>query len=449
MALDLTRGSPTKLLLRFMGPMLISNLFQQFYNVADTLIVGRYIGSDALAAVGTTGNITNLVLMLMGGATAGVAVVVAQIYGSGNRERMRASVATSMLLVAVLAVVLGLLGVALARPLLRLINVPENVMADALTYMRIVLLGALATGMYNMASSLLRALGDSVTPLVFLIVTSLLNVGLNILFVTRFSMGVAGVAYATVIATAISAAACIIYAWVRQPMLRFGLHDLRLDLQLTWMIAKIGVPSSVMSSTINIGMIMIQTLVNSYGSTVMAGYTLGLKMESLFGSMGFAVASAMQIFAGQNVGAGDYERVHKGFRSAMLIALCYVAVASPCLLIFGKPILRLFTNDGTEVVEIAYQYSSMIAFSLPFVIVLITTRNTMHGAGDALIPLIMGLFELISRFICSYFLSIPLGYIGVFLGTPLAWISAATLGVIRYRSGKWKNKRLNVGAQAS
>jgi len=412
------------------------------------MIVGRYVGADALAAVGTTGNITNLLLMLMGGATSGVSVVVAQIYGSGDSSRMRESVATSFALVSLLAVVLGALGMVFTMPLLRLINVPENVMGDAALYMRIILAGALVTGLYNMASSLLRAMGDSVTPLIFLIVSSVLNVVMNLLFVAKLRMGVAGVAYATVIATALSAISCIIYGWIRMPQLRFGLKDLRLDLALTAMIAKVGLPSSLMSSTINIGMIMIQALVNSYGSTVMAAYTLGLKMEGLFGCLAFSVAGAMQIFAGQNVGAGNYERVRKGFRAALMISMCYIAVASPCLLLFGKNILGLFTTDSAEVIRIAYQYCVMIALSEPFVVLLITTRNTMHGAGDAMIPLVMGLFELISRFICSYFLSIPFGYIGVFLGTPLAWVSAATMGIIRYRSGKWETKRLKIEKKA-
>ncbi len=444
MALNLTKGNPTKLLLRFIAPMLISTIFQQFYNVADTMVVGRYVGADALAAVGTTGNITNLVLMLMGGATSGISVVVAQIVGSGNTTRLRQSVATSFILVSVLAVLLGSLGIVFTIPLLRLINVPENVMADAALYMRIILAGALASGFYNMSSSLLRALGDSVTPLVFLVISGILNVALNILFVAKFGMEVAGVAYATVIATAVSAVSCMIYGWLKMPMLRFGAKDLRLDLELTKMIIKIGVPSSLMSSTINIGMIMIQALVNSYGSTVMAAYTLGLKMESLFNCASFSLSGAMQIFAAQNVGAGDYKRVREGFRAALKLALCYVAVAGPCLLIFGKLILGLFTPDSPEVIRIAYQYCSMIAVSYPFVVILILTRNTMHGAGDAMIPFVMGMFELISRFICSYFLSIPFGYIGVFVGTPLAWITACIIGVIRYRSGKWETKRLKI-----
>jgi len=444
MALNLTKGNPTKLLLRFIAPMLISTIFQQFYNVADTMIVGRYVGADALAAVGTTGNITNLLLMLMGGATSGVSVVVAQIYGSGNTGRMRQSVATSFILVSILAVVLGGLGICLTKPLLRLINVPETVIPNAALYMRIVLAGALASGLYNMSSSLLRAMGDSVTPLVLLLISRVLNVLLNLLFVAKLGLAVAGVAIATVIATAISAVLCMIYGWHKMPMLRFGLKDMKLDLQLTLMIAKIGVPSSLMSSTVNIGMIMIQALVNSFGSTVMAAYTLGLKMESMFNCVSFSLSGALQIFAAQNVGAGDYKRVKEGFRAGLKLALCYVAVAGPCLLIFGKAILGLFVPDDAEVIRIAYQYCSMIAVSYPFVVILITTRNTMHGAGDAMIPFVMGMFELISRFICSYFLSIPLGYIGVFLGTPLAWITACIVGVVRYRSGKWMTKRLKI-----
>ena len=444
MALNLTKGNPTKLLLRFIAPMLVSTIFQQFYNVADTMIVGRYVGADALAAVGTTGNITNLMLMLMGGATSGVSVVVAQIYGSGNTSKMRQSVATSFILVSILAIVLGGLGIVLTRPLLGLINVPENVIPDAMTYMRIILAGALASGLYNMSSSLLRAMGDSVTPLVFLVISGILNVIMNLVFVAKLGLGVHGVAIATIIATAISAVLCMIYGWHKMPMLRFGLKDMKLDLQLTLMIAKIGVPSSLMSSTVNIGMIMIQALVNTYGATVMAAYTLGLKMESLFNCISFSLAGALRIFAAQNVGAGDYQRVREGFKAGLKLALGYVAIAGPCLLIFGKAILGLFTPDNPEVIRIAYQYCSMIAVSYPFVVVLITTRNTMHGAGDAMIPFVMGMFELVSRFICSYFLSIPLGYIGVFLGTPLAWITACIMGVIRYRSGKWMTKRLKI-----
>ena len=357
---------------------------------------------------------------------------------------MRQSVATSFILVSILALLLGGIGILLTMPVLRLINVPENIMANAALYMRIILAGAIASGLYNMSSSLLRAMGDSVTPLIFLVVSGVLNVVLNVVFVAVCGMEVAGVAIATIIATAVSAIACMIYGWHKMPMLRFGLKDMKMDLQLTLMIAKIGVPSSLMSSTVNIGMIMIQALVNSYGSTVMAAYTLGLKMESMFNSVSFSLSGALQIFAAQNVGAGDYKRVKEGFRAGLKLALCYVAVAGPALLILGKWILGMFTPDDPEVVRIAYQYCSMIAVSYPFVVILITTRNTMHGAGDAMIPFVMGMCELISRFICSYFLSIPLGYIGVFLGTPLAWITACIMGVVRYRSGKWMTKRLKI-----
>ncbi len=447
MALDLTKGNPTKLLIRFMLPMLFSSLFQQFYSVADTFVVGRYIGPNALAAVGTTGNITSLVLILLQGASSGISVVVAQIFGSGNRGKLRQSVALSAILVAVLSVGLGIFGAVLTIPLLHLIRVPEDVLFDAAAYMRIVLLGTIASGFYNLSSSLLRSMGDSVTPLVLLIASSLLNLGLNIMFVTVFHLGVPGVAYATVLASAISAVACIIYGWRKMPFLRFGRKDLRFDWELTKTIMKIGLPASLMSATINLGMIMIQTLVNGFGTVVMAGYALGLKMEHIFNGLGFTAANAMQVFAAQNVGAGDYDRVRKGFRSSLIISMSIIAVLSPCMIIFGRSILNWFTNDGTDVVEVAYRYSLMIALSVPFVLVLITTRNTMHGAGDAMIPFLMGGLELISRFLCAYFLSIPFGYVGVFLGTPLAWISGAVFGAIRFHSRKWENKRIQLETQ--
>jgi len=448
LALDLTKGNPTKLLLRFMLPMLLSSAFQQFYSVADTFVVGRYIGPGALAAVGTTGNISSLVLILLQGATSGISVVVAQIFGSGNHGRLRQSVALSAVLVAVLALVLGILGAVFTPLLLRLINVPADVLPDATIYMRIILVGTLASGFYNLASSLLRSMGDSVTPLVFLIISSLLNIVLNVTFVTAFHMGVPGVAYATVLSTAISAVAVILYGWRRMPILRFGRKDMKWDWPLVGTIMKIGLPASLMSATINIGMIMIQALVNGFGSVVMAGYALGLKMEHLFNSLAFSAANAMQVFTAQNVGAGDYDRVQKGFKSSLLISYCAIAICSPCMIIFGRPILNWFTNDGAAVVEVAYRYTLMIALSVPFVIILITTRNTMHGAGDAMIPFIMGGLELIARFLCSYFLSIPWGYVGVFLGTPLAWILGAVYGALRYRSGKWKTKRIKIESEA-
>ena len=449
MSLDLTKGNPTKLLIQFMLPMLFSSVFQQFYNIADTFVVGRYIGPSALAAVGTTGNITSMVLILLQGATSGISVVVAQIFGSGNHSRLRQSVALSAMLVAVLTLSLGAIGATLTPPLLKLINVPADVLPDATAYMRIVLLGSLASGFYNLASSLLRSMGDSVTPLVLLIVSSMLNLGLNILFVTAFHLGVPGVAYATVLASAISAVACIVYGWRKRPVLRFGRSDMKWDWSMVKTIMKIGLPASLMSATINIGMIMIQTLVNGYGTVVMAGYALGLKMEHIFNGLGFTAANAMSVFSAQNVGAGDYDRVHKGFKSSLTISMSIIAVLSPIMVIFGRSILNWFTNDGADVVTVAYRYTLMIALSVPFVLVLITTRNTMHGAGDAMIPFIMGVFELVSRFLCAYFLSIAWGYVGVFLGTPLAWISGAIFGAIRYRSGKWKNKRIQVEAETA
>jgi len=442
MAKDLTRGSPTKLLIRFALPLMLASIFQQLYNVADSVIVGRAVGETALAAVGSTGSISGLVLMLMMGASTGMSVVAAQFYGAGDEQTLKKTVVTASVLVAGLAIVLSAVGVVFAEPLLRVTKVPENVLPDAVTYMRITMLGAIATGFYNVSSSLLRSLGDSLTPLVILVLSSLLNVGLNLLFVVVFRMAVAGVAIATVLATAVSAVVCIVYMWVRMPALRFGRAHLRPDPAIVKMVVKIGIPSALLSSTVSIGMLMIQVIVNTYGQTVMAAYSVALKLESLAGFPAGSVGQAMQVYAGQNMGIGDETRVKKGFRSGAIIVLSYCFAGTAVLLLFGKPLLGIFTTEGSGVIDVGYEYLSRIAYGLPVLGLLFLSRSTLLGAGDAMVPFIMGVFEMLSRLAASLLLAIPLGYIGVFWGTPLAWATACLFGLLRYRSGKWKEKRL-------
>lgn len=447
-ARDLTQGNPMRLIVGFAIPLVIGSIFQQLYNIADTIIVGRFVGENALAAVGSAGSLTGLLIMLIMGATSGMSVVVSQYYGLGDIQTMKKTVVNSLYLIVLAAIIVTVVGLLFTRPLFKLINVPAEALEYAVEYMTIIFFGIIATAIYNMMSALLRALGDSVTPLIILILSSVLNIGLNLLFVLKFNMKVAGVAYSTIIATAISAIVCVVYAWIKIPILRFGKEHMKPDPKIIKMIGKIGMPSMLLSSTVSLGMLIIQAIINKYGATVSAAYTAALKIETLFTFPSSGIAGAMQVYSAQNAGIGRYDRIKEGFKAGVKLILSYDVIAIIALFLLGKPLLDLFTEEGGEVVKIGYNYTCMIALGLPFVGILLLSRNTMLGAGDAMVPFFMGALELLGRFLCSFLLAIPFGYLGVFMGTPVAWVLACAFGLWRYKQGKWMTKALTKNARA-
>ena len=348
---DLTQGNITLQLLQFGLPIVVSMILQNLYNVADSLVVGRFIGDHALAAVGSTTSVSQFVLLLMGGATTGMGVIVSQYYGAGKEEEknVKRAICTSFYIILMLAVVLGILGVLFSRQLLRgLMGVPEDVLEDSVLYLRIIFWGAVPTALYNMAFGISKALGDSVVPMLVLVVTCILNIGMNILFVAGFSMGVAGVGYATVLATLISAVICILILWKKQTII----HPEKDTIAFDWMIArhmvKIGIPSALVTATISIGNIITQRFINGYGATVMAAYSAANKIEMLLAYTPGGLTGAMQFFTGQNVGAGNYDRVKQGYRAMMKIGLAYTAIAMTVMIVFRTPLIDIFSKEGGD-----------------------------------------------------------------------------------------------------
>lgn len=442
MANDFTTGNPTKQLTKFAMPLVVSMILQNLYTVADMVIVGRFVGDDALAAVGTTGSLSMLVLMLMQGATLGMSVVISQFYGAKDNTMVKKTIVTSFYIITALAIAFGVIGAVYSRQLLQLIQVPDNILDDATTYLQIIFMGSIATALYNMVSQISRATGDSITPMIMLIVSSVLNVGFNLLFVLVFKLGVAGVAYGTIVSTFIAAIVCFIYTWRRLPILRPTRETAKLDINVIKMVMKIGVPSALQSSTLAIGHILVQTIVNGFGSTVIAAYTAATRIEALIAYPPGGFTGAMQVFTGQNVGAGNFSRVKRGFKDSLIIILGYTLVSSTVMIVFGRQLISLFTTSDSTMLEIGREYLVLAAIGSLFCGVLQLTKSTLNGAGDASAAVWISSLELIGRIVGAFVLARYIGYIGAFAGGPIGWLIGSAFGTLRYLSGGWMKKRL-------
>lgn len=444
--IDFTTGHPARQLLLFSWPLILAMVLQNFYNMADTLVVGRFVGDTAMGAVGTAGTVTNVMLMLVSGATQGTSVVISQFVGAKDELNVKKTLMTATYIIVALALVFGFLGMTMSTTILRWINVQGEALELAAIYLRIIFAGTVATALYNMGYIISRSLGDSVTPMIVLIVTSILNVGLNVLFVAGFDMGVAGVAYATVIATVISAVVCWTILWKKVPIIRPSRETIRPDGEIAGVIVRIGIPSALMSSTNMIGILVVQTLVNGFTTAtlpVMAAYAAATKIEAMISYPPGGLSQGMQILAGQNAGAGKFDRIGHGLAAAIRIIAGYSVFCAAILILFGKGLMGFFTSTPVTV-DIGYAYLFITGIGVFFCGVVFTVRYTLNGAGDASASAILSVVELVVRVICAYGFShfTSLGYIGIFLGTPCGWLVASAVGVTRYKSGKWKQKRI-------
>lgn len=442
---DMTTGNPTKLILKFSIPMLIGNLFQQLYNMVDSIVVGRYEGKNALAAVGTTGPLNFFIFSLVLGLASGISIVISQYFGAKDEENVRKGFATASYTIVITSLIMGLIGFILSRPLLRLLNTPDSIINDSVTYMRIVCLGIIGIGVYNGIASILRAMGDSLTPLLFLVVACILNIILDLLFVIQFGLGVAGVAYATVISQIVAAVGCTIYALAKVKILRMPLNEFKPDKEIFKKCLKLGIPVALQNALVSTSVMALQSVINSYGEIVIAASTAAARIEQLILQPGMSVGVAVSFFTGQNIGAGNIERVKKGFKSASMVIIGFSLIMMPIIYFGGGSIMRLFTtSDDVEVVRIGIEALRVTCFFYSFVGMIFVTRNLLSGAGDVKIPMVMGFTEVVSRVIVSLVLSSFIGYNGIWWATGLTWFFTSIVGLIRYYSGKWKNKSVVV-----
>ena len=430
---DMTVGNPMKIILSFTLPIFIGNVFQQFYNMADAVIVGKFVGNKALAAVGSTGTIMFLIYGFVVGMTAGFTVLTAQKFGAGDMKSMRKTVVGAGVLSFIVGALLTVLFMVFMKPLLTLMNTPSDIFADAYAYIMIVSGGILAQMLYNLLSSILRALGNSKFPLYFLIISALLNIVLDLVFIIVFRMGAAGAAYATVIAQGISGILCLLYIAKKVPALYLHREDWEIDKNLAGWQLKIGLPMAFQYSITAIGTIVVQSCLNILGSTAAAGFAAASKIEQVFTQAYVALGTTMATYCAQNMGAGKYTRIRKGFKSATLIGFIYAVVTGVIIFFVGKYMTIFFVSENVnQIMEYVDIYLRCVSVSfLPLVIVNLY-RNGIQGMGYGLLPMTAGIAELVGRSGASLIASHFGSYMGICLASPAAWVLAGTLLLIMY-----------------
>ena len=430
---DMTVGNPMKIILSFTLPIFIGNVFQQFYNMADAVIVGKFVGNKALAAVGSTGTNMFLIYGFVVGMTAGFTVLTAQKFGAGDMKGMRKTVAGAGILSFVVGALLTILFMAFMKPLLILMNTPSDIFADAYSYIMIVSGGILAQMLYNLLSSILRALGNSKLPLVFLIISALLNIVLDLVFIVGFGMGAKGAAVATVIAQGVSGILCLFYIIAKIPILHLKREDLDVGSTIYKNQLRIGVPMALQYSITAIGTMMVQSSLNILGSTLVAAYTAAGKIEQVVTQAYVAMGTTMATYAAQNIGAGSVKRIREGFKACTVIGVVYSFVAAGLIMTVGKYMTYLFVSEDVDIImnSVDIYLKCIGIFFIPLAVVNIY-RNGIQGLGYGLLPMMAGVAELIGRGVVAVIAGAKRSYPGVCLAGPAAWVLAGGLLIVMY-----------------
>lgn len=430
---DMTVGNPTKIILNFTLPIFIGNVFQQFYNMADAVIVGKFVGTKALAAVGSTGTIMFLIYGFVVGMTAGFTVLTAQKFGAGDLPAMRRTVAGASILSLIIGQILTAAFMLLMKPWLHLMNTPSDIYTDAYAYIMIISGGILAQMLYNLLASILRALGNSKVPLYFLIFSALLNIALDLFFIIVFHMGAAGAAIATIISQGVSGLLCLVYIIKKVPILHMTREDWHPEGALLKRQMQIGIPMALQYSITAIGTMMVQSSLNILGSTLVAAFTAASKIEQVVTQAYVALGTTIATYGAQNMGAGNIPRIRKGFRSSTIIGIVYSFAAAALVMTVGKYMSYLFVSEDVALIidSVDIYLKCVGAFFIPLTIVNIY-RNGIQGLGYGLLPMMAGVAELIGRGVVAVIAARQHSYLGVCLASPAAWVLAAALLLVMY-----------------
>lgn len=442
---DMTKGTPWKLLLQFAVPLFIGNIFQQLYNMVDSIIVGNFVGPNALGAIGTTNSLNFLFFSLVAGLSVGIGIIVAQFFGSNNEEKVKDTIGNAIWIVLISSVIMACIGFFIAKPVLVLLRTDKLILGDATAYLKVTSIGICCTGLYNGVSSILRALGDSKTPLIFLIFASLVNVVLDLWFVLGLGWGVVGAGVATAFSQFLSAVTCIFYAYKSNTYFRLKKKNLKLNSYIVEKSLRLGIPVALQNSLIAFSLIVLQAIVNGYGATFTTAFTVISRIETLVQQPFMSLGAAVSTYTGQNLGAGKTDRVVKGFNSSNVMNVIFSAVVLVLFWTFTSPIVSIFGKDA-EVLRIASDGLRITSCFYVFLGLIYTTRNVLNGAGDAMFSLFTGIVECIGRVGFAYPLTlIPfLGSYGVFVATGITWMLNGLFSLIRYKRGKWKTINLVV-----
>lgn len=435
---DMTVGSPVKLIIWFMVPMFLGNVFQQFYNIADSIIAGQFLGVNALAAMGSTGSLMFMVTGWISGITSGFAILAAQWFGARRYDTMRHYVAMSVYLTTGITVVMTV-GLLIAnKTILRLMNTPEELMYDVSSYMAVIYAGLAVTAAYNALAAVLRALGDSRSPLYFLIISAGINIFLDIVFIVWFHMGVVGCGYATVIAQGVSALLCLLYIRRKFEILHLRRDDFKISGESMKKLLNLGIPMGLQFSITAIGTIIVQGAVNIYGAFYIAGFAAGAKIQNLIACIYMSFGATIATYVGQNWGAGRLERVKKGVRYTQIMILISSAVLMALIFFFGKYMVLMFVSSSEKgVIDAAVTYFMAVFWCYPFLGSIFTYRNALQGMGFGLVPMLGGVFELAARAAVVAAVAGRASYFGVCLSDPAAWL-AALIPLVPYYMYKMK-----------
>ncbi len=431
--MNMTEGSPVRLLIVFAIPMMIGNVFQQLYNVVDSAIVGKLVGATALAAVGATGSVTFLFFALCNGIGSGGGIITSQHFGSGNTSLVKKCIANVAYIMILFPLVVGSLAFALTPALLTLLETPADILPDAVLYMRIACIGLPFVSLYNYVSSMLRAMGDSKTPLYFLIFSCILNTILDYCFVKFLHMGVAGAGVATLISQFTSGALCLIYALRSNPYFKLGREDMKFDSNIVGSAVRIGIPLSLQFSLIAISCMALQRVVNTFGAVTMAAFTATSRIEQLIHQPYQTLSAALSTFTGQNYGAQKMKRLEQGYRKSLLLMVIFTAVMIPIIQLFGKYIVMIFVNEP-EVIEMGARAMQITSLFYVFLGMIYITRGVLNGIGDAFFALLNGIVEVIGRFVVPIALTmIPaIGLWGIWWSVGIVWFMAGSTAWLRY-----------------
>lgn len=430
---DLTRGNPMKLIIQFCLPLLAGNLFQQFYSLVDTVIVGQFVGTTALSAVGSVGSLNFLVIGSAIGLCSGFSIPVAQAFGAEDREKMRKVMAHIFYLVTVISIILATVTVLFTDGFLKIMNTPDDIYRDAHDYIIIIFAGIPVTMLYNILAGVIRSVGDSKTPLYFLILSSVINIGLDLLLVIEFNLGVRGVAIATVVAQGVSGILCLLVIRKRFRLLHFTKADMPFSSPICKNLLYLGIPMALQFSITAVGTIMVQSCVNTLGSTIIAAVTVGSKIVNLIGTPSETIGLAIATFSGQNLGAGKIDRIRKGVRSAVVLGIIYSVIAF-FISKYGGPYASLwFLDEGeTQILSTIAEYFGICAWFYLALSLIFIFRNALQGMGFSFIAMCGGIFELVARAIVSFGFITKFGFIAACFSNPVAWIAADILLIPAY-----------------
>lgn len=441
MITDMTEGKPFHVLWRFTIPMLVSVMFQQFYNIVDSIVAGKFVGVDALAAVGASYPITMIFMAVATGLNIGCSVVISLYFGAREYGKMKCCVSTSLISTVGIAVVLSAFGFLFSSPLMRLMYTPQNIFADSALYLNIYIGGLIFLFLYNICTGVFTALGDSRTPLYFLIASSVGNIVLDLVFVITFHMGVAGVAWATFLAQGVSSLLALVTLMRRMNSVKTSEPYKKFSRSMAGKISRVAVPSILQQSFISVGNLFVQGLINSYGSAVVAGYSAGMKVNTFAITCFSTLGNGLSSFTAQNTGAGKTERISQGFRAGVRLVLCVALPAFLLFFIFGPSVIQLFMSKGSEsAARVGMEFLRIVSPFYMIISLKLIADGVLRGSGSMKAFMISTFTDLVLRVALAFVLSVPFGAAGIWMSWPAGWMIGTGISLFFYFTGVWKRE---------